>query len=476
MTNVQQFYTLSTDVTNNYFSGVWMLTRCLKQAGWVYKASSNGSSSFDTSGVAANDKWGGNATPTSDTYPTAFSTINGPWWVAQGPQVVKLGIANGSPATGTFTRGETVTQASSGATGELLGYVYDTTVSNNGGWVIIMPHTGTFNGTNTITGGLSSATVTPNSYKLYSQEVCIWKDSSDAQHGTIYWIMADVSAENSSLFSVQAASGASGVTFAVAPFGGGTGNSSFPTSAIAILGTGGSSSASVWLTTGANTSHALVAAANATPTSGVSADGTGWIMFSTVSGTPSSSSCYGIFRLDDTEPGDVCPFEWIWAPGGSTTSYSPTTGPNGNNSGITFSTFFGSSFNGGSIIFNGYIARGVGGTPGVTPDVSSYHLPGIPSYANFNGSPFRFNNADVIRAQNHPATIKPLGVDTVSLWNDKSGTMQSKGRIRWMRWVSVGSVFDTTDSKIWVCWIPGTSTSTTACYVGPWDGSTTPAP
>lgn len=462
MANVTKFYTVSTDVVSNFFSIVWMWTRCMKQAGWVYKASSDGTTT-DTTGVAANDKWGGGGTPTSDTYPTAFSAISGPWWVAQGPQVLKLTITAAS--TGTFVRGEQVSQATSAATGEILGYVFDAT---NHGWIIIMPRTGTFDGTHLITGALSAATVTPATLITYTQEICIWKNTSNAQQGTIYWIMADATGESGSLFSFLAAN-AAGVTATVAPAGGGTGNS-FPTSAICILGAGGSSAPSYFFYFTLPTVHALISAVNATPSSGITADGTSWMMVSTTAGTPATAHCAGIFRLDDTEPGDVCPYEWLWPQNTSITSYSRTSPSGADNSGTPFTTFFG-----GSVVNNGYIARGVGGTPGTMPDIASYHLSGIPSVNSYI-NPFNNNNADIVRAQNHPATIKPLGTDTVSLWSQRTGVEQSKGRVRWLRWVSVGNVFDTTDSKTWVCWLASTSQSQTSCYVGPWDGSTTPSP
>lgn len=460
MANVQKFYTLDTGVANNYFSGIWMLTRCMKQAGWLYKASSDGNATTDTSGVAANDLWGGNATPTNDTYPTAFSSRNGPWWVASGPNVIKIGITVAS--TGTFVRGESVTQATSAATGELLGYVFDAT---NNGWIIIMPRTGTFDGTHVITGGISAATATATSVKKYTQEVCIWKNAANGINGTVYWIMADASAESTSLFSNLAVS--TPATATVAPGG----NADFPASAIAILGTGNTNTSSTWFGNQTATAHVLVAAANATPGAGVSADGTSWIMQSTTSGTPATSNLAGIFRLDDTEPGDVCPFEWQWIQSTAASSYSRTVGTGQNQTGTSWSVF-NETF---TVVFNGYIARGVGGSPGTIPDVASYHKSSFPGVSTSGGqSIFVNNNADVVRAQNHPATIKPLGVDTVSIWNDKTNVKQSKGRLRWMRYASVGNVFDTTDSKLWVCWLSVGTNISPAVYIGPWDGSTTP--
>lgn len=53
--------------TTHVFSVIWKLTRILKNAGWIYKSSGNGTSK-DTSATAANDLWGGQSNPLTDTY------------------------------------------------------------------------------------------------------------------------------------------------------------------------------------------------------------------------------------------------------------------------------------------------------------------------------------------------------------------------------------------------------------------------
>src|SRR5665811_650890 len=93
----------------------------------------------DSNNVAINDGYGGG------------------WIVLRGPSTLKMPL-NANP-TGTLIRGEAISQASSGATGELMGYVWDTgTVT---GWAVIAPRTGTFDMVNTVTGGTSSATFVP---------------------------------------------------------------------------------------------------------------------------------------------------------------------------------------------------------------------------------------------------------------------------------------------------------------------------
>ena len=214
----------------NTFQCVWKTTRAMKAAGWTTKASGDGTNK-DTSGVAANDLWGGSTNPLQDSYPTAASTtiaagsngavlpqstinvasvagfnpsggtiyINGSvtpitytacsgttftgcsggsatlatgqtvkglpalgdatvgWIVMSGPQTLKIAL-NAAP-TGTPIRGEIVTQATSGATAELFGYVWDTVGLT--GWMVLGPQTGTFDAAHTLTGSISGATLQP---------------------------------------------------------------------------------------------------------------------------------------------------------------------------------------------------------------------------------------------------------------------------------------------------------------------------
>lgn len=462
MAQATSFYTLATDVSNNFFSGIWKLSRCMKAAGWVYKGSSDGTTK-DTSGTAANDKWGGNANALLDTYPTALSGVVA-WWVAQGPQIIKIPVGAGTPATGVFVRGEAVSQATSAATGECLGYVYD---GSNGGWMVISPRTGTFDNTHVITGTVSSATLTPSgTVKTFTQEVAFIKDTS-AQAGNIYWVMADASAESASLLSTL--QGSAGCTATVGPGQGGTSNA-FPTIMVCVIGEGGvTSGATNWVSGNTATTHCLIAAVNAAISSGVSADGTCWVMFNDTSSSTSNTYLIGLFRLDDGEQGDISPFEWIY-PGFTTPgSYSRTLNPT-QGSPQTYSNFTGSPY----YIMQGYLARGTG-TAGTAPDTPSYHKAATP-YDQADGHPvWSTNNASAVRALNHPAATKPLAVDTVQLYNDVTNTQQIKGRMRWMRWASVGAIYDTTDGKTWVCWVPASGNTNPSLYVGPWDGSTVPA-
>jgi hypothetical protein len=220
----------------------------------------------------------------------------------------------------------------------------------------------------------------------------------------------------------------------------------------------------------------VVSAVNATPSAGVSADGTAWVMFSDTNNVNLLSLVVGIFRLDDTEQGDVCPYEWLYPTSNAFSAYNRTTSP-GNSALVTWS-----SFNGSSTLysFNGYIARGVGTGPGTVPDVAAYHKPVVLFDAGLTFPYHVSNTTSQVRVQNHPATVKPLTEETISLYHDSETTpsalqQQLKGRIRWMRWASIGNVFETTDNATWVCWLPQNTTINPAIFVGPWDGATQPS-
>ena len=470
-------YTLDTGVSNNSFSAIWKLTRMMKAAGWTYLSSSDGTTK-DTTGTATNDKWGGAVDPTTDSYPTAFNGISGPWIDLQGPQTVKVPITVAS--SGTFTRGEQVSQATSAATGELLGYVFDAT---NAGWVVILPRTGTFDGTHLITGAISAATVTPSATpRFFNQEVVFWKSNTNGQNGEVYYSCFDNSSETAQSFN--SLTGAAGCTATTAPGGGGTGNG-FPSKAIAIRGTGGSNTNNEWVL-GSSTmgAHATVSALNATPASNVSADGTWWIAVSNTTATNANGWFYftGFFRLDDSEPGDVNPFAFYWPQSTSTGSYSRTAAPG--NPGVPGfvggQTGFTAGYTTDGVTWNGYIARGTGFATdvasffkttqeAVTP--ATYHT----GYIAMQGS----NQASLIQVQNHPATVKPSAVLSPMLINDVTNQQMIKGRPRWIRVASFGNAFDTFDTITWLCLFTNTGNGVTnniagAILVGPLDGTTVP--
>jgi hypothetical protein len=534
MSNKHSFYTL--DSSGGHFSVIWKLTRMMKAAGWTYKASSDGLSTTiaagsngaalpqatinvastsgfpasgkitiaaggtntevtytgttgttftgctggtgtmatgnlvtykEVSGVATADLWGGNADPTLDSYPS-LSSRTGPWIVLEGPSIYKIPI--NSASTGTFTRGEPITQATSSATGELLGYVYDAT---NGGWLVVAPRTGTFNGSDVITGSISGATISPSATpREFKQQVCFWKSTSATTTGCCYYVVADAASETSSLFSDLAINQVN-CTGQVAPAGGGTGNT-FPTLAIAIIGTGGSTTGTNWRTSGSsssNVAHSMIAAVNATPGSGVSADGSFWCTWGVTGGSVLNLDAFGLFRLDDTEPGDISPYAWRYHTSSVFASWSRTAAAAPTNNIFSWNPWWGDS---DAVSWTAYIARGTGGASDV-PKPFSILLPFKINQLSKNH--FYCNNtADFAKIHNHPATTKPYAAEPLGLGCDSTNFYMKKGHIRWIRCASFGASFNSLDSLQWFALQSNSSTTNPSIYIGPWDGTSVPAP
>jgi len=449
-------YSLST--TDNAFSAIWKLTRCMKAAGWNTVAHSDGVTKT-AAGTNANDSWGNNANPLLDAYP-AFNTA-APWIVMQGPTTLKL-LLSGAP-TGDFLRGEQVFQGTTGATGEILGIVWDASTAS--GWAVVQPRTGTFNGTNGVVGQISGYSFIPSSIKTFVREVVFFKATTTVS-GTCYYICADQTAESAQLFSTLAAS--AGATAVIAPGAGGTGNG-FPALGITNRGTGGAVTHTTWFGTVSTTwqSHAMVGAVNAVPSVGTSADGSFYLYVAYTSPVGSYTG-FMFTRCDDTEPGDVDPYIFFWNNGNSVgtwvrtsaTSFSSTQNESWNN--IISSSF---------ASFKGYVARDC---PVVSRDIATYYFG---AYRNTSigaffpilnvGQPFPHS------IQNHPNAVPPQPRDSFALVT--SSVRNTKGTPRWMASASSGNYRDTLDGKKWLCIFPYTNATNPAVYIGPLDGSTTPS-
>lgn len=450
----------------NVFDAIWRLTRAMKAAGWNVVAHSDGTTKT-ASGTNNNDSWGNNANPLNDVYPTSF-TAAAPWIVMRGPSTIKFPFT--TAPTGTFVRGEPVTQATSGATGELLGIVWDSDLVT--GWAIVAPRTGTFNGSNVVTGSISSATFTPSSVKTFVREVVFAKQSSVAYNGSAYYICADSSAESSSLFSTLAAS--AGCTATVQPGAGGTGNT-FPTIAICVRGTGGSVSHTQWMygtTTSGFTGYANVACVNATPSAGVSADGSFYCLVGR-SDVTNAQGAFGFFRIDDGEPGDVDPYVFYWVSGTQLTSFSRTSSSSYYNS--QYENWF--QINGANrqyAMWRGYAARDgyVGARDVVVPFIMTYRGTSANSYTPQMNS----GQPNPMEVQNQPSSgftyvREPLGLCTTG---QTSNIRMVKGNVRWMNIVPVGQFRDTFDNKKWIILFPWVHLNNPGVIIGPWDGITSP--
>lgn len=433
------------------FSAVWGWTRAIKKAGGVYKGSGYGPSSKEITGVATADLWGGNADPELDTYPTALDGVSA-WWCAALPSTFKVPCNTNS--TGTFLRGETITQAVSGATGEILGFMYDPVTPANS-FLAIMTRTGTFNGVNLITGGTSGATITPSAAVVeYVAEVVIWK-STNQTDGTVYYTRC-TTAEGpfSSLFA------SAGCTATVAPGGGGVGNG-FPTTAQAPRGTAGAATHANWfMTTTVGNGKYQAVAANMAPSAGVTPDGTCWLVLGRPGLGAGQAGGFGLFRMDDTEDGDLDPFLWYYT--GSATSRTANTGSTDVGQWTSPSAFYSSTF----AVWTGWRRRGF-----TTGDAWQRYWPA--SLA------FRVNGSAYVMLDTF-ATPETVACTTASqkvrepVWFAAQGaTKHRKGTVRWMFYVPTGTSYDDWDTFNMIQVFTADSTNH-GIIIGPFDGVTSP--
>lgn len=439
---------------NHAFSAIWKVTRGLKKAGWVYIASSDGTTK-DTTGTASNDKWGGNADPSADVYPAGLDTVAA-WWMAQGPTVYKVPVNTNS--TGTFRKGEKITQATSGAEGEIIGFMYDYDTPANS-YLTILTRTGTFNGTNLITGSTSGATITPSATPVaYICEVVFWK-STDTVNGTVYYNRVNT-AVDTSLGSLKTATGC---TATVAPGGGGTGNT-FPATSSVVRGTAGTASHGLWLQTSTIGSPKFqVSVTDVVGTSNYSPDGTFWLMCGTPAVSATASTGFGFFRCDDTEDGDLDPFVWDY-PGGGTFSRTSNTGvavvDTWSNNSMRYSSLF--------FYFNGWRRRGF-----ASADAWQNYSMGCLYFPATNTNALLDTFATVETVANTTVVTPPKVRDPVWVMTRGTTTKHRKGVIRWAFFSPTGTAYSTWDNLTLVQVF--TATSSLMGYVlGPWDGVTPP--
>ena len=387
------------------------------------------------------------------------------WIVLSGPQTLKIPL-NAAP-TGIFLRGETITQATTNAEGELLGFVWDSVGS--AGWAAVLPRTGTFNMTtaNTITGSTSGATCAPlnaGTMITYGREVMFYKDTG-LVNGAIFYGCFDIVGENSQLFSVLATQ--AGCTGAVGPGQGGTSNS-FPAKGIVVRGTSGSTTVGSILGTTVNFQNcAQIAATNCVTSSGISADGTFYLA------VPTSGQLvfgFAFFRLDDTEPGDCDPFVFLTSGGTSSGSMTNTSGGTANN---ISGTYAGSALRSTALVFLGNQARG----NGVLDVFNAYTtMPQLDAFGN-TFAITALNNP--IRIVNSPATLRPLIFESLAIYSAGLGSVanskpQFKGRCRWLFVAPCGGIFDLYSSKTLLAVSYFNGTAYPAILVGPYDGVTNP--
>lgn len=432
--------------TNNTFSGIWKLTRVMKAAGWTVPVSSNG-----TTKTIGTDYFGSNSDPLTDTYPTALDATAA-WIVMKGPSTIKLSFTT---APGNLVRGEQVTQATTNATGELLGTVWDSVSST--GWAVILPRTGTFNGTNVVTGAISAATFTPTSFKEYVREIVFAKSSAGVTVGTIYYICADASAESTSLFSSL------GSTASVFPGGGGAGNA-FPSIGICVKGSAGSVSHVNWTSSTSLSTFGQLACVNATPGAGVSADGSFYLVYNF--NNTSTGQLIMFTRVDDADPGDVDPYVFVSQGSATIATYTGSTTVTAPSVGWSYSSV--QISNTSSAVYFGYVSRG----GDASRDKAALYLEG----ATTSNNPFSFYIGTNLRLSNFPGSSStcPFMRFNPYLFSPRTSEMFYKGRPRWIFLVGGGNRFEPLDNKTYFIFLGRNGTSDPAVAIGPLDGTTMP--
>lgn len=444
---------------------IWRLTRTMKKAGWTTMATSNGTLKVAPA-TNGTDQWGSNADPLTDTFPGFANSAA--WIVMRGPSTQKISIA--VPPTGQPVRGEKIIQGS--AEGELLGYVFDT--GSASGWIVIAPRVGNFDASTTITCASSGASFSlppagSTTVSTFVREVMFSKTSALADNATgiLFYICADLAAENAQLYSSIAAAAA---TATVAP-GCGTAGNAFPALGISVRGTGGSmSGGGPWfgLSSGYIGNY-HTGCVNNISAPGISSDGSFYL-----TGSSTGSNVYllgfGFMRLDDTDPGDCDPYVFLGNFNSQMTTFNRTisTSYGSAPSALSFGNFYGGSYPG----FAGYQARGC---PIVARDVVAPYQGAATYSSNYTSV---INYPQPIRTLNHPATNPPLTRENILLFCPGTTTNYTtikhfKGRVRWISVVSQGSILDTFDGKKYIC-TNSFSSSNGAIIVGPWDGNTTP--
>lgn len=442
------------------YHGLWKLSRALVAAGWIHVSSS------DQTRVAtdpADDRW--------VTEPN-FTTTLGYWCLLQGPSTFRIPFTT---APGNFVRGETITQAVTGSTGELVSWVWDGTSL---GYAVVMTMTGTFDNTHVITGNWSQATFTPNgTIAEFVRQLVMWgcADAALGGSGHVYYQCVDNVAEATEMFSYPDRLAAA--TKTICPGGAsGTGANGFPGNTTGTTGNGtfvplGLGGANA-VTTSASAFYGAssivllgkvqILVANATPAAGISPDGSFVLAFGTPSQGAGQFVGWAFQRLDATEPGDVEIYQWV--------VNNVTDRVNGNlASGTDHFSIAGSMFNANSR-WPSWRRRGManyGGEGGfVLAQPAMLHAPG--------GTPVRVLSCNYTDSERVACELTSKWVrEPIWVVSLNPGAKIRKGTLRWLHAVQGNNGCDTYDNLSWIQ-LSGSTSTINAVVAGPADGVTVP--
>jgi hypothetical protein len=417
--------------------------------------------------------------PTLETY---YLLQQNAWLCMQGPSTLKIPITTG--ASGIFLRGENITQTTTGAQGEIIGYNFDTVAA--AGYLVVMPRVNGSGGgplgwgTNLITGNTSGATVTPSATTIeFVREAVFYVPSSTTSYNVMdMWMQTvDASAESASRYSVLAS--AAGCTAAIAPGAGGTGNTFPVPGSMVVMGDAASP------TNTANFAHAgsmsafglsHFMCADATYDTGRSADGSFCAAVGFwAGGTVNVNGSYiGVLwsRCDDQEDGDVDPYVF-YMPAQVSTYSGTRTGFLSQYFAAEYFSATSSSLQGGSATWGNHLCRGWRRRGFAAGDAyQNFTLMAIgTTFASntFNGSATgvlgQYNNVTAQASRNLTVVGEPIWVIST-----QSTLKMRKGILRWARLVSSGTATDLYNGGLYI----QLSSSMPAFIVGPWDKKTLP--
>lgn len=443
----------------------------------------------------------------------------GAWLTLQGPTTIKIPIGS-NVVTGAFIRGENVTQSSTGAQGELLGYNPDSTGGT--GYLVIAPRvvgTGSsgFAGglygwnnstTDTVTGALSGATVTSTAGPpiAYVREMVFWK--INANNGNVYYQCVDQNTAtesavtgNSGRFSIMANS-LTTVTSQIAPGGAPATSTSvtgyppmngFPTVGSLVMlgssglpnttnymyqlpsnnyywGAGAGNSAAYWpggSEFNTSSGKGQLICANCIEQQGVSQDGS-WVYAQYGSSTVATGYLgMSLQRCDNQEDGDLDPYvcqvmlNYTISTASRQLANADLTATGGD--------FFcvgpaATQALGNQSQFRCFRRRGLSGE-------SFYSMNASYLWDVQNAAPVMNSNGgipdEVATAPNITYVREPLWV---TMGSTAGFPRMRKGTPRWMMMTSGVTLNQTTDNLKWV----SLSNAFAAIIVGPWDGVTIP--
>lgn len=416
--------------------------------------------------------------PLGDSYPGTLTTAYG-WILMRGPSMLKIPIT-AVPTPGgtglTFVRGENVVQATTGAEGELVGFVHDGVST---GYLVISPRlrgTGTgvygWDSGNNIVGDISGATVSQSAATVeYRHELVLGKWNTDATRGVIWLGCWDPVGEAADMLSAMAKLSAA----TTSPPGG---NSDFPTYAWVVWGSSAAiAGAQQWVysTSSDANGNAQIMCADCIEEENWSADGSWTIAMATLSGSTASQCTAGdhigfsFQRCDDSEDGDLEPY--ITIASDTTDQYAASRIANGAVNSTVYNLFSTSSnyfATTGNSCLRGWRGRGSAG------DSASM-------FAGFVAAVLRSLDGSTwgVVIEKNPAWIDRQRTALVPtkvrepLWviSDAANAYKMrKGTPRWFGLVQGGESGDTYDSKKWI----QLSSKAAPFVAGPWDGSTTP--